>query len=81
VRQQQLVKGRLEAVETQHLLGREILVETDVLVMAGFEHAIVITNAVVMKVDVSPESQIGLYRSLGSGQTYRCSTGASAVAI
>jgi hypothetical protein len=75
------VRGRLEAVETRHLLSREILVQIDVLVMASFKHSIVVTDAVVTKVVVSQESQAGLYRSLGSGKTYHCSTGASAVAI
>lgn len=81
MRLQQFVRGRLEAVETRNLLGREILVQIDVLVMAGFQHSIIVTDAVVTKVDVSQESQAGLHRRSGSGKTYNCSTGASAVAI
>jgi hypothetical protein len=56
VEQQQFVRGRLEAVETRHLLGREIHVQIDVLVMAGFEHAMVVNDTVVTKVDVSQGS-------------------------
>lgn len=56
MRQQQLVRGRLEAVQTRHLLGREILVQIDVLVMAGFEHAMVVNDTV----DVSQEQKLAV---------------------
>lgn len=79
MRQQQFV-GSTRGAETRHLLSREILVQIDVLVMASFEHRVIITDAVVTKVDVSQEPQAGLYGSMGSRKTYRCSTGASAVA-
>lgn len=46
MRQQQFV-GSTRGAETRHLLSREILVQIDVLVMASFEHRVIITDALL----------------------------------
>jgi hypothetical protein len=60
VEQQQFVRGRLEAVQTRYLLGREIHVQIDALMMAGFEHAMVVNDTADRKVDVSQEPKLAV---------------------